>query len=70
MRLASDGRSLVPHDQERQTLRLLRQLRATGCTQQEIATELNRCGLTTRGGGPFRRSFVAQLLRRHPAEVA
>jgi DNA invertase Pin-like site-specific DNA recombinase len=70
MRLASDGRSLVPDDHERQTLRLLRQLRALGYTQQEAADELNRRGLTTRSGGPFHRSFVAQLLARHPTEIA
>ena len=70
MRVASDGRTLVMQDHEQQTLSLLRRLRASGYTQQEIADELNRRGLTTRGGGPFRRSFIGQLLQRHPAEVA
>lgn len=67
--LAPDGRMLVLHDEEQQTLRLLRRLRALGYAQRDIADELNRRGIKTRQGGFFQRSFVAQLLTRHSAET-
>lgn len=69
-RLASDGRTLVPHPGEQEVLRLIRRLRRVGYAQADIAAELNRVGHRTRTGGTFQRSFVAQLLQRHPAEVA
>jgi DNA invertase Pin-like site-specific DNA recombinase len=68
-RLASDGRTLVPHPGEQEVLRLIRRLRRVGYAQADIADELNRLGHRTRNGGTFQRSFVAQLLQRHPAEV-
>jgi DNA invertase Pin-like site-specific DNA recombinase len=71
-RLGADGRLLEPDPEERATLALIRSLRQLGWTQAGIADELNRRGLTTRSGGVFTRSFVQQLLVRHPAhsEVA
>jgi DNA invertase Pin-like site-specific DNA recombinase len=65
--LADDRRTLVPHPGEQQTLELLRQLRMLGYAQADIASELNRLGFRTRRGGLFQRSFIAQLLHRHPA---
>lgn len=68
--LAPDGRTLMRNDDEQGTLRLVRRLRAMGVAQFDIACELNARGLRTRRGGLFQRSFIAQLLQRHPAEVA
>jgi hypothetical protein len=65
--LADDGRTLVVNDDEQGTLRLVRRLRGLGYAQLDIANELNRLGFRTRRGGPFQRSFIAQLLHRHPA---
>lgn len=66
--LADDGRTLVPHPTEQETLALVRRLRTLGYAQRDIADELNRVGLRTRRGGTFQRSFVAQLLLRHASK--
>jgi site-specific DNA recombinase len=70
MRLANDGRMLERDEGEQATLALVRKLRALGYAQRDIADELNRLGIKTRRGDAFQRSFVAQLLARHSAEVA
>ena len=60
--LADDGRKLVRQPDEQATLSLLREYRAAGCSLRAIATELNRRGLRTRSGAPWRHEYVRNLL--------
>jgi DNA-binding transcriptional MerR regulator len=46
-------------------LEQIRWLRARGFTLDDIASELNRRGLSNRQGRPWKPSFVGQLLERH-----
>ena len=60
-RVDHDGRTLRPHTEEQQALRLLRELRAAGYTYRAIAGELNRQGFRSRNGGPWVRQSVHVL---------
>lgn len=60
--LGADGRTLEPNDNEQQILAVVRELRAAGCTLQQIAERLNANGLTTRRGSAWRNEYVFNLL--------
>jgi DNA invertase Pin-like site-specific DNA recombinase len=59
--LAADG-TLTEHPDEQAALVIMRDCRAAGYTLRAIADELNRQGLTTRAGGPWRHEYVAGRL--------
>jgi DNA invertase Pin-like site-specific DNA recombinase len=72
-RLARDGTTLAPHQRERRTLRLILECREAGYSLRDTAEELNRKGLTTRAGQPWRFEYVRSALRtieRHPGVSA
>lgn len=60
--VAADGRTLVPEETEQQALAVMRECRAAGYTLRAIAQELNRQGLSTRRGTPWRHEYVYGLL--------
>ena len=64
--VSDDGRMLVPHEGELLVLQRIRWLRARGFTLHDIAATLNDEGRRNRAGGPFKPSFIGQLLDRHP----
>jgi DNA invertase Pin-like site-specific DNA recombinase len=68
--VASDGRTLLPHDEERRTLATICSLRSRGYAMKDIASELNAIGLRNRQGRVWRRQFIGQLLDRHWVHVA
>ena len=62
-RLARDGRTLEPQNDEQRALAVLRQLRSAGYTFRAIAEELNRQGFRSRTGGRWVRQSVHMLAR-------
>jgi DNA invertase Pin-like site-specific DNA recombinase len=64
--VSDDGRTLVPNEDELVVLERIRWLRARGFTLHGIAEALNDEGRRNRAGGPFKPSFIGQLLDRHP----
>jgi DNA invertase Pin-like site-specific DNA recombinase len=63
--LSEDGRHLLPNQLEQQAIGLMQQLRERGLTLREIAAELTRRGVPTKGGkGVWRHSAVAYILSR------
>ena len=66
MALGDDGRSLVPHLEERALLAEIRALRDQGLALISIAEVLNERGLRNRQNRLWRAGFIAQLLERHP----
>jgi DNA invertase Pin-like site-specific DNA recombinase len=62
LQLSDDGRTLEPNTSEQRTLEVIRECRLTGFSMQKIAAELNRRGIQTRSGSPFRREYVYNLL--------
>ena len=61
--------TLAPHARERRILSLMLECRAAGYSLRDIAAELNRKGMTTRAGQPWRFEYVRSALRtieRHP----
>jgi DNA invertase Pin-like site-specific DNA recombinase len=62
-----DGRTLDTSDGEQRTLAIMRARRVEGCSLQGIADYLNRLGLPTRGGAPWRFQYVRSILRRSVA---
>jgi len=63
--LADDGVSLVENPGEQQALTLMRDLRAAGRTLREIAAELTRRNIPTKGGKVlWKHQTVAQILGR------
>jgi site-specific DNA recombinase len=68
--LAADGSRLKANERERRTLRVMLECREAGYSLRDIAEELNRNGLTTRAGQPWRFEYVRSALKtidRHPA---
>jgi site-specific DNA recombinase len=68
LRKAGDT-TLAPHARERRILRLMLECREAGYSLRDTAEELNRNGLTTRAGQPWRFEYVRSALRtieRHP----
>jgi len=61
-RLSGDGRTLEPHPSEQRAIRVMRDLRAAGCSCQAIADELTAQGFCTRTGRPWIRTRVHAVL--------
>jgi DNA invertase Pin-like site-specific DNA recombinase len=61
-RLASDGQTLLTADAERAVLAVIQECHAARYSLREIAGELNRRGLRTRQGSPWRHQYVANLV--------
>jgi DNA invertase Pin-like site-specific DNA recombinase len=68
-RLAGDGVRLEPEPAEHRVLQAIEVLRASGQTFRQVATSLNREGITTRRGTAWKHQYVASLVRR-PAYTA
>src|SRR6185436_7180567 len=66
-RLADDQRTLLPHEDEQQTLVSIRKLREGGASLRTVADELNRSGVLTRSGSAWRFEYVRNLLREDAA---
>jgi DNA invertase Pin-like site-specific DNA recombinase len=62
--LAADGIQLVPHAAEQAVLVTIRELRAAGETLRAIAAELNRRGVATKGGKPWKHTTIDRILER------
>ena len=62
--LDNDGRTLLPHPEERRVVRAAARLRNQGKSLRVIADTLNRRGYTTRAGSPWRHQYVANVLQR------
>lgn len=62
-RLAPDGVLLEVEPVEQAIAQHARTLKASGLSLRAIAAELNRQGLTTRRGTPWRFQYVAQVIR-------
>ena len=63
---SQDMRVFVTDSVEQQTLELMFTLRQNGLTYEQVATELNRCGVLTKSGKTqWRRGTVHRILRRH-----
>lgn len=68
-KLRADGKTLAPNQKERRALRLILECREAGYSLRDTAAELNRKGLATRNGQPWRFEYVRSALRtieRHP----
>jgi DNA invertase Pin-like site-specific DNA recombinase len=61
-RLADDGKTLLPAEDEQAALLTIRELRQQGRTLRAVADELNRRGLRTRRGTAWRFEYVRNLL--------
>jgi len=71
LRVAEDGKSLVPEEGEQRTLGLIYRLRDGGRSLRSITKTLNSRGLTTRKGKPWRFQYVNSLLRgRHKRDLS
>ncbi len=62
--IAIDGLTLIPVDEEQETMRMIKQRRAAGCSLRAIAAELNIVGLRTRAGSVWRFEYIRSLLRK------
>ena len=62
--LAADGVKLVPNAAEQEILSLIRQLHAAGETLRGIAAELNRRGVATKEGKPWKHSTIQGIVER------
>ena len=69
-RVAGDGVRLEAEAHEQTILAHIRALKAAGCTQRAIASELNRQGFTTRKGTAWQHQYVAAVLRTARARPA
>jgi DNA invertase Pin-like site-specific DNA recombinase len=63
-RLADDGRRLEPDPAEAQAIAAMLELRAAGRSLRSIARELDSLGHRTKGGKPWQRSTVHDVLKR------
>jgi DNA invertase Pin-like site-specific DNA recombinase len=61
--LGEDRKTLVLNPSEQEILEKIRRLRFRGCSMMDIATALNRDGISTRSGGTWRFEYVRRLLR-------
>jgi DNA invertase Pin-like site-specific DNA recombinase len=67
--LAADKQAVKANEKERRVLRLMLECGEAGYSLRDTADELNRKGLTTRAGQPWRFEYVRSALRtleRHP----
>ena len=67
--LAADGQRLKANEKERRPIRLMLECREAGFSLRDTASELNRKGLSTRAGQPWRFEYVRSALKtidRHP----
>ena len=67
--LAADGSRLKANEKERRAVRLMLECREAGFSLRDTAAELNRKGLSTRAGQPWRFEYVRSALKtieRHP----
>src|ERR1017187_3863960 len=62
-RLAADGKHVEPEPGEQAILERIQRLRKTGKSLRKIADELNRNGILTRQGSPWRHEYVVRLLK-------
>jgi DNA invertase Pin-like site-specific DNA recombinase len=62
-RLKADKQSLAPSEAERRILRLMVECRQAGYSLRDTADELNRKGLRTRAGQPWRFEYVRSAMR-------
>jgi site-specific DNA recombinase len=62
--LAADGIQLVEDAAEQAALKTIRELRSAGESMRAIADELNRQGVPTKGGKPWKHSTVQSILER------
>jgi DNA invertase Pin-like site-specific DNA recombinase len=62
--LADDGKTLVPNTQEQEAIRLMQDLRAAGESLRDIAEELNRRGICTKEGRPWKHTSAQGILAR------
>jgi hypothetical protein len=63
--LAADGVTLIDNPTEQQTIVLIRDLRAAGCTLRQIAAALTQRGILTKeGNSQWQDQTVAYILRR------
>ena len=69
-RLASDGRTLQADEHEARVAGLIADLRTQGLSMPAIADELNRRGLLTRAGTPWRFEYVRGILNRASRSAA
>ena len=70
-RVNGDRRTLHPYEPEQRALHIITASRAAHMPLRGIAAELNRAGLTTRTGAPFRHQNIAGILTtlaRHPGQ--
>jgi len=63
-RLSADRRRLEPDADEQRTVATIRSLREAGTSLRDIATELNRRGIRTRSGAPWRFEYVRRTLKQ------
>ena len=62
-RIGADGKTLVPHDAEQETVRRLRALREQGWAYRQIRTEGARRGWTSRAGKAFTLQALFDLVK-------
>jgi len=62
--LAADGKMLVAVPTEQEAIELMKELRAAGQTLRDIAAELNRRGIRTKEGKPWKHTTVSGILAR------
>ena len=62
--LAEDGVRLITNDAEQSILEDIRELRASGLSLRDIATQLNTLKLPTKKGGEWKHSTVQSILGR------
>ena len=60
-------KKLVKIDAEYQIIELVNDLRANGATLEEIASELNAQGVTTKRGGKWAKTQVSRLIKKDVA---
>jgi DNA invertase Pin-like site-specific DNA recombinase len=62
--LADDGTALIEDPTEQQALAAIRRLKAAGQSLREIAAELTRSGIKTKGGRAWKHTTIARILQR------
>jgi DNA invertase Pin-like site-specific DNA recombinase len=62
--VGSDGVHLVECPAEQAVLAEIREMRAAGMSLLAISSELNRRGISRRGGGSWDHGFISRLLKR------
>jgi site-specific DNA recombinase len=62
--LATDGRSLVPNEDEQEAIAKMRAWKAAGKTYRDLARLLEEYGIDTKDGGIWRPATIRQILLR------